>query len=90
MSTPIRTWSPDSLIRRELEPERRPDGSRDFRRLAGLLAQPLAALAGPGYAKPVWHCSVRAAPEDRMLSDAEWAQVAAADHGPDRAGARRG
>src|SRR5215472_4711911 len=61
----------------ELEPERRPDGSRDFRRLAGLLEQPLAALAGHGYAKPVWHCVVRAAPEDRMLSDAEWAQVAA-------------
>ena len=61
----------------DLEPERRPGGSRDFGRLAGLLAQPLAALAGPGYAKPVWHCSVRAAPEDRLLSDAEWAQVAA-------------
>jgi hypothetical protein len=61
----------------ELEPERRPDGSRDFRRLVGLLAQPLAALAGPGYSKPVWHCAVRAAPGDRMLSDAEWAQVAA-------------
>ena len=25
----------------------------------------------------MWHCSVRAAPEDRVLSDAEWAQVAA-------------
>jgi len=61
----------------ELEPEHRPDGSRDFRRLAGLLNQPLAALAGPGYAKPVWHCAIRAAPEDPMLSDAEWAQVAA-------------
>jgi hypothetical protein len=61
----------------DLEPERRPDGSRDFRRLAGLLLQPLAALAGPGLAKPVWHCSVRAAPEDRLLSDREWAQVAA-------------
>jgi hypothetical protein len=60
----------------DLEPEYRRDGSRDFRRLAGLLAQPLAALAGSGYAKPVWHCSVRAAPGDRMLSDAEWAQVA--------------
>jgi hypothetical protein len=60
----------------ELEPERRPDGSRDFRRLAGLLEQPMAALAGPGYDKPVWHCAIRAAPGDRMLSDAEWAQVA--------------
>ena len=24
----------------------------------------------------MWHCSVRAAPEDRMLSDDEWAQIA--------------
>ena len=61
----------------ELEPERRADGSRDVRRLARLLTQPLAALAGPGYDKPVWHCAVRAAPGDRVLSDAEWAQVAA-------------
>jgi hypothetical protein len=61
----------------ELEPERRRDGSRDLRRLTGLLAQPLAALAGPGHYKPVWHCAVRAAPGDRTLSDAEWAQVAA-------------
>src|SRR6266566_5878117 len=61
----------------ELEPERRPSGAPDLRRLAGLLAQPVAALAGPGYDKPVWHCAVRAAPEDRILSDAEWAQVAA-------------
>jgi hypothetical protein len=37
----------------------------------------LAALAGAGYPQPVWHCSVRSAPEDRMLSDHEWAQVAA-------------
>jgi hypothetical protein len=61
----------------ELEPERRPEGTRDFRRLTGLLEQPLAAVAGPGYDKPVWHCAVRAAPEDPALSDAEWALVAA-------------
>jgi hypothetical protein len=61
----------------ELEPGHGPGGSRDFRRLAGLLAQPLAALAGPGDARPVWHCSLRAAPEDRLLSDPEWARVAA-------------
>jgi len=60
----------------ELDPERRLDGTRGFRRLAGLLEQPLAAVAGRGYDKPVWHCSVRAAPEDPMLSDAEWALVA--------------
>jgi len=61
----------------ELEPERRPGGSPDLRQLARLLTQPLAALAGPGYDKPVWHCAVRAAPGDRNLSDAEWAQVTA-------------
>ena len=60
-----------------LEPDRRRNGSRDFRRLSGLLAQPLAALACQGYDKPVWHCAVRTAPEDPMLSDAEWAHVAA-------------
>ena len=52
----------------KLEPERRLNGSRDFRRLAGLLAQPLAALNGSNYCEPVWHCAVRAAPEDRLLS----------------------
>ena len=26
----------------------------------------------------MWHCSVRAAPGDRLLSDAEWGQVAGA------------
>jgi hypothetical protein len=61
----------------ELEPERRPGGSPDLRRLAGLLAQPVAALACQNCEKPVWHCSVRAAPQDRVLSDGEWAQVAA-------------
>ncbi|MFI5064429.1 MAG: hypothetical protein ACHP9Z_10685, partial [Streptosporangiales bacterium] len=68
----------------ELEPERLRGGYRDFRRLAGLLNQPLAALNGDNYPKPVWHCSVRAAPEDRMLSDAEWGRVAA--HIMDRTG----
>ena len=65
----------------ELEPERRPDGTRDVRRLAGLLEQPVAALKGPGFDKPVWHCAVRAAPDDRELSDQEWAQVAASTMG---------
>jgi hypothetical protein len=60
----------------ELEPEFGAGGVRDLRRLSGLLAQPLAAVLGPALDKPVWHCSVRAAPGDRMLSDAEWARVA--------------
>jgi hypothetical protein len=35
------------------------------------------AYAGSrGFDRPVWHCVVRAAPQDRMLSDAEWGQLA--------------
>ena len=60
----------------ELEPPLRDDGHREFRHLNGLLQQPQEALGDRGVAKPVWHCSVRAAPGDRMLSDDEWAQVA--------------
>jgi hypothetical protein len=60
----------------ELEPPLRPDGHRDFRQLNGLLQQPHDALGERGFDRPVWHCSVRAAPGDRTLSDDEWAQVA--------------
>jgi hypothetical protein len=60
----------------ELEPPLRPDGHRDFRHLNGLLQQPHAALGPRGFDRPVWHCAVRAAPEDKMLSDDEWAQIA--------------
>jgi hypothetical protein len=62
----------------DLKPERARNGSPVLRRLAGLLAQPLAALSGPGYDRPVWHCAVRAAPEDPVLPDQEWARIAAA------------
>ena len=60
----------------DLEPPLRADGKRDFTTLAGLLLQPQAALGKRAYARPVWHCSMRAAPEDRMLSDDEWAAIA--------------
>lgn len=60
----------------ELEPPLRPDGHRDFRRLNGLLNQPHAALGPRGFAQPVWHCVVRAAPGDRTLSDSEWGRLA--------------
>jgi hypothetical protein len=60
----------------DLEPPLRPDGTRDFTKLAGLLLQPQAALGKRAYARPVWHCSMRAAPEDRILSDDEWAAIA--------------
>jgi hypothetical protein len=45
-------------------------------RLAGLLEQPVAAGFNPP-AKPVWHCSVHNHPDDPVLSDEQWAQVAA-------------
>ena len=59
-----------------LEPPLRPDGKRDFATLAGLLKQPQAALGERGHPRPAWHCSMRAAPGDRMLSDDEWAAIA--------------
>ncbi|MWA01563.1 hypothetical protein F8568_014495 [Actinomadura sp. LD22] len=59
----------------DLEPALRPDGHRDFRHLEGLLTQPLALLGERNYRKPVWHCAVRAAPEDPILTDAQWAQA---------------
>ncbi len=60
----------------ELEPPLREDGKRDFRRLLGLLNQPHAAMGKWGFRRPVWHCSMRAASRDKMLSDDEWAQIA--------------
>lgn len=60
----------------ELEAALRQDKRRDFRRLAGLLQQPHAALGPRGFERPVWHCSIRTAPQDRVLSDSQWAQVA--------------
>jgi hypothetical protein len=60
----------------DLEPLLRADGGRHFRRLAGLLRLPHDVLGKCGYAKPVWHCSMRAAPADRLLSDADWAGIA--------------
>jgi hypothetical protein len=60
----------------ELEPAHRADGTRDFRRINGLLNQPLAALGRHGFDKPVWHCVARTAPDDPVLSDAQWARVA--------------
>ncbi len=60
-----------------MEPVVGTDGRRDFRHLEGLLTQPLALLGDRNYRKPVWHCAVRAAPEDPVLADEQWAQIAA-------------
>ncbi|MGW6971646.1 hypothetical protein [Streptomyces sp. NPDC054952] len=46
--------------------------------LALLLDVPVEALRGPKPEEHVWHISVRNAPDDRVLSDAQWSEVAAA------------
>jgi len=49
-------------------------GARDFRPLVQNLKTPLG-LAGVGE-RGVWHCSLRAAPEDKVLTDRQWATIA--------------
>ncbi|MEV6382014.1 relaxase/mobilization nuclease domain-containing protein [Streptomyces sp. NPDC051773] len=58
-----------------------PDPGRDpkatYEQLQRLLDQPVNALpAGKRPEKHVWHLSVRAAPEDPILSDEDWAAIA--------------
>ncbi|SEQ03343.1 Relaxase/Mobilisation nuclease domain-containing protein [Streptomyces radiopugnans] len=58
-----------------------PDPGRDSsvtkRDLQHLLDQPLSLLdAGRRPDKHVWHCSVRAAPDDPILSDEQWGDIA--------------
>ncbi|MEV0535592.1 relaxase/mobilization nuclease domain-containing protein [Kitasatospora sp. NPDC050463] len=60
-----------------------PDPSRDplitLTQLARHLDEPVRlrnSEAGQKITGHVWHCPVRAAPEDRELSDAEWADIA--------------
>ncbi|GAA2947492.1 hypothetical protein GCM10010446_35900 [Streptomyces enissocaesilis] len=40
------------------------------------LDQPVAMLGRQAPQTTVWHCPVRAAPEDPILSDAQWAEIA--------------
>ncbi|MFD0857143.1 relaxase/mobilization nuclease domain-containing protein, partial [Actinomadura adrarensis] len=60
-----------------LEPEISADGKRDFRRLDGLMRQPLALLGERNHPRPVWHLPLRAHPDDPVLTDAQWADIAA-------------
>jgi hypothetical protein len=47
----------------------------DCRRLISALEEPIAFGVRPPQ-RQVWHASIRAAPEDRILSDAQWAHIA--------------
>lgn len=68
----VASWdgAPDALV-----PRLDATGHRDVRMLTALLEQPLAFAERPGN-RPVWHCALRAAPDDRILTDDEWAEVA--------------
>jgi hypothetical protein len=59
-----------------VEPPVKPDGRRDFRRLAGLLNAPLDAVGRLGQNGMVWHCVLSASPADRLLSDEQWNAIA--------------
>lgn len=61
-----------------LEPAIRGDGRRSFADLTSKLEQPFLLAADAEKDRKVWHCSLRAAPNDRRLSDAEWGDVARA------------
>lgn len=67
------------------QPAQDVDGSWDLRGLVGAVSAP-AVAAGVGLREPsaeagrvprgpVWHCSLRNAPGDPVLSDAQWAEV---------------
>ena len=60
----------------ELEPPQGPAGRRDFKMLTGLMEAPLAVLGDRASEKPVWHCVVRAAPDDPNLGDGAWMRIA--------------
>lgn len=65
-------WDPDLPC-----PSRDPQ-HMTLARLALLLDAPVDALRGPRPTEHVWHVSVRNAPDDPVLTDAQWGQVAAA------------
>ncbi|WP_128984109.1 relaxase/mobilization nuclease domain-containing protein [Streptomyces roseicoloratus] len=55
-------------------PHRNPKDVED--QLASQLDQPVKMLGDKAPATTVWHCPVRAAPEDPILTDAQWADIA--------------
>ena len=66
-------WQPPEAI----DPLQKDNGKLDLRRLADILEAPLALMDDARRPdKPVWHCSIRAAPGDRTLTDDEWRDIA--------------
>ncbi|MFV2101832.1 relaxase/mobilization nuclease domain-containing protein [Micromonospora sp. LOL_024] len=71
----IAAWSGPSQLP-SLEPPTHASGRHDIRALARLLEQPVRAGRNPPQ-KFVWHTSVRNHTTDRVLSDSQWAHIAA-------------
>jgi hypothetical protein len=59
-----------------VEPEWTVSGERNYRGMIAELEAPMSYV-GRMDANPVWRCPLRTAPGDRVLTDAEWADVAA-------------
>jgi hypothetical protein len=60
----------------DVEPPVTAAGKRDFRPLTALLEQPLAIRdASRRPRQAVWHCVLRAAPDDRNLTDDQWREI---------------
>lgn len=75
----IAGWSPDDLAALEPGLFVRPDGARSVSvsALAGRLTDPVTWAEGISISDPhVYHVTLSTGPADRLLSDAEWAQVA--------------
>ncbi|MQS09401.1 relaxase/mobilization nuclease domain-containing protein, partial [Streptomyces alkaliphilus] len=53
-----------------------PGFARDLTALARQLDQPVTALGEHAPKTTVWHCSLRTAPEDPILTDEQWATIA--------------
>ncbi|MFC5185829.1 relaxase/mobilization nuclease domain-containing protein [Actinomadura harenae] len=53
-----------------------PGSRRELNRLSDVLTAPMDTLRHAPLDQPIWQCSIRAAPGDRLLEDAEWAEVA--------------
>ena len=77
MSIPIRTWSPDSVIRLIWNRNAAPADHGTSAAWPGCWPSRWPRWPGRGMPSRCGIARVRAAPEDRLLSDAEWAQVAA-------------
>jgi hypothetical protein len=70
----VAAWDGAGDLKR-LEPPDGHDRRRDVCALVNLLAQPVHATRIRPQ-RTVWHCSIRNAPEDRLLTDPAWAEVA--------------